>query len=111
MKKIFLILLFTSQLFAQKPLLDLFDSGVAVVPNEIETTRYANAMTTPLADSQVVNINNLVSMLKDSLGIDSLPQAFDCIYIFASPTSESALKNLVRRVDDAEVVSTPIFTA
>jgi len=76
-----------------------------------EATRYfvdAGA----LADSQKTNIDNLVLALQDSLAIDSLPQIFDAIYLFANETETAAKLNLVKRQDDAiEVYSSVVFTA
>jgi len=113
LKKLILILFLTGLTFGQSNLLLLMSSDVVIVPDEMETTRYLASLTTPLSDSQEVNINNLIAMLKDSLNIDSLPQVFDAIYLFANETSEAGLKNIVKRSFDGTLAGTsnPTFQA
>lgn len=109
MKKILLILLFTSSLFAQSELLVLF-SGYGI--KNFDVANYNNALTTKLSDAQAQRIDNLVTMLKDSLSIDTLAEKFDVMYILANETSEAGLKNLVKRSHDAQLLGTtaPPFT-
>jgi len=113
MKSLLFSLIFCFTLQAQSELIIMMgDIATTVVPDEMETTRYLAALTTPLSDSQEVNINTFIRMLKDSLAIDSLPQKFDVMYLFANETSEAGLLNLVKRDNDAEVLqATVTFTA
>lgn len=109
MKKLLLILLFTSISFGQSSSL-LLMSGDDNPYNNQETLIYANSLTTALSDSQMTNIDNFITMLKDSLSITSLSQKFDAMYILANETAEAGLKNLVKRSHDATAVNSPTFT-
>jgi hypothetical protein len=106
MKKILLILLFASQVFAQSELLLLFDDG----GYDADAKVYFDAMTTPLSNSQKARVNTFVKMLKDSLGISSLSSKFDVMYLLANETAEAGLRNLVKRSHDATAVNSPTFT-
>lgn len=70
------------------------------VGEQMETTRYLAALGTPLASGTETAIDSFVVMLKDSLGLDSLPQFFNAIYLHAIETEEASLKNLVKRSHD-----------
>ena len=108
MKKIFLIIiLLTSINFAQsEEMLLLFDGA----GYDAEAKAYFDAMTTPLSTAQKTKINSLVLSLKDSLGITSLATYFDVLYIHANETSESGLRNLVKRSFDVTDGNSTAFT-
>lgn len=108
MKKIFLILfLLTSLNYAQNIL--LFGEEI-YKPINFELTRYNNSLSSKLPNTQLERIDSLISMLKDTLSVDSLPQAFDVFYIFANSTQEASLKNLSKRDFDATIIGTIPFT-
>lgn len=72
----------------------------------MEATRYFAAVTGAggtLADSQKVNINEFCECIHDSLGVDSLSQIRDIIYLFANQDSISSKINLVKGNHDAVV--------
>lgn len=105
MKKLLLLLiLFTSISFGQSgsTSLLLFDTGDSY---QLETKVYLASLTTPLSKEQEVRINTFVVMLKNSLGVTSLPQRFDQILLLANETSEAGLKNLAKRFHDATNVN------
>lgn len=97
MKKIFLILLFASQLFAQSPLLTIMGDDFAY---DTDVKTYLTVATT-LSKTQALRIDALVKSLKDSLGITALSDVFDVIYILANEDSVSSKLNLVKRAHDA----------
>lgn len=110
MKTIFLSLIFYASVFAQSPLLLLMDDSGVQVDADVQT--YFDALTTPLSADQQVRIDTFVKMLKDSIGISNLSDKFDVMYLMANETSEAGLKNLVKRLHDAEVgAATVTFTA
>ena len=98
-------------LFAQTRIIPFSSNPGAGAAYTTEATRYFAAMSSQLVDSQKTNIDDLVISLQDTLSIDSLSQYFDCIYIFANETEESALMNLVKRSNDATNVDATTFTA
>ena len=107
MKKLILIIaLLTISLYPHSKLLLLFDDGGYDADAQI----YFNAMTTPLSSTQKARVNTFVKMLKDSLGITSLSEKFDVMYLLANETSEAGLRNLVKRSHDATAVNSPTFT-
>lgn len=103
---IFFLILIES-LNAQTPLLLLMDDGSAF---DTEAQAYFDNLTTPLSDDRQDTINTFVVMLKDSLGIETLGQYFDRLWIFANETSESALKSIVNSTStNATLVDAPAF--
>jgi hypothetical protein len=75
----------------------------------MEVARYNAALTTTLADSSLAYLNEFVYHAKNYMSVDSLPEAFDFIYILKNETEEAALKNLVKRTD-FDATSTATFT-
>lgn len=79
---------------------------------QMETTRFLDALSTGLASGTETAIDSFVVMLKDTFALDSLSQMFNAIYLHAIETEEASLKNLVKRSHDAtEVNSDLIWTA
>jgi hypothetical protein len=76
---------------------------------EVET--YVDTLTTEISYEQIERIDNFVTMLKDSLSIDTLAEKFDVMYLLANETSEIALRNLVKTTHRATAVNSPTFTA
>lgn len=110
MKTIILCLLLFISVNAQSDLLILMgDDGY--VPANFEVQDYSDAMTTALSNEQLERLDILVTMLKDSLSVDSLSDKFDVLYVLANETSEAGLRNLVKRSHDAQIVSTVTFAA
>lgn len=107
--KLFIFLLFTTLTFAQPELMILMGNEAGY--DNSETTLYASALTTALSDTQMTNIDEFISMVKDSLGITNLSDAFDVMYLFANETNEASFKNLVKRSHDADSNGTVTFTA
>ena len=78
---------------------------------QFEASRYFVSLVTPLADSSKAVINEFVYHTKNVYSVDSLPQAFEAIYVMKSETKEAALKNLVKRTDfDLVDVNNTTFT-
>lgn len=67
---------------------------------QMETTRFKNALITPLASTTVTAIDSFVVMLKDTFALDSLSQMFNAIYLHAIETEEASKFNLVKRAHD-----------
>lgn len=76
-----------------------------------EFLAYETGLETALSSDTRTKINDFIIAIKDSLGIDSLNQYFDVLYVLANETSEAALRNLVKRSHDATISGTPTFTA
>jgi hypothetical protein len=68
---------------------------------ESETVLYITGLVTPLSPAQVQNINTFVKYLKTGLGITTLSEYFDIMYILAGETQESSLRNLVKNAHHA----------
>ena len=79
--------------------------------NEPEVDVYIDGLTTPLSVGQITKLNKFVKDLKSGLEISNLSDAFDVIRIHANETAESALRNIVKRANDATAVNSPTFTA
>ena len=73
------------------------------VSYESEAQTYFDALSISLSTIQEVRVNTFVKMVKDSLSITSLSDKFDVMYLLANETSESGLKNIVKRSHDAEI--------
>ena len=95
LKAIILSLLFFISINAQSLL--LFDE-YSVKNSELST--YNNSLTTKLTDAQLIRLDNLITMLKDSLSTTDLSTKFDALWIFANQTEEAALKNIIKRSHD-----------
>lgn len=109
-KILLLFIILQCAIFAQSQLLLLMGDAPAGY-NNAETTTYLASLTTALSDTQATNIDQLITMLKDSLSIASLSEQFDVIYLLANETDEAGLKNLVKRTNDADTVGSVAFTA
>lgn len=108
MKKIILILFLLTQINYSQSFLLFFDG---YTPANSEVSTYNNSLTTKLSDIQLARIDRLVTMIKDSLGVSSLSSLGDVLYLFANETQEAALKNLIKRSHDGQIVGTaPTFT-
>lgn len=75
-----------------------------------DTLTYISGLTTTLSYKQVSLINRFVTGIKTGLTINSLSDIADAIYILAGETSESSLRNIVKRQHDATAVNSPTFT-
>ena len=84
-------------------------SNVNPPANEAEVDTYITGLVTPLSSGQIRKLNTFVSALKSGLSITNLSDAFDVIYLLKNETSESGLRNIVKRQHDATMVNNPIF--
>lgn len=78
---------------------------------EPEIIAYISGLTTPLSSGQVILLNTFVRQLKRELGISSLSDYFDFMYILANETEEAALRNIVKRAHDGVAYGSPTFAA
>jgi endonuclease/exonuclease/phosphatase family metal-dependent hydrolase len=78
--------------------------GQSAPTNEPEVDVYVSGLTTPLTEGQKGRLNTFVSTIKTGLGITSLDQAFDVMYLLMGETEESSLRNLVKRSHDCTKV-------
>jgi hypothetical protein len=85
-------------------------SNVASLVAEAEIVTYITGLATPLYESNIWNLNKLVTDIKSGLSITNLSDAFDVMYILAGETEESSLKNLVKNAHHATAVNAPTFT-
>lgn len=109
MKKLILILLlFIANVNAQSNLLLLMgDEG----GYDKDAIAYFDALATPLSETRQDTINMFIVMLKDTLGIANLSDFFDRLWIFASPTTTTALNSVVNPTStDATNVGSATFT-
>lgn len=90
---------------------DLSKAYVPAYTWDSDFLRYETGLTTPLNDTVRTKINDLCGCFKNQLDIDSLAEAFDVILPLANETSESALRNLVKRAYDGTTTGSPTFTA
>lgn len=102
MKTLILIFILYISSFAQSNLPLLLSSDGYKNP---ETTLYLAGQT--VSSTTAKKIDNLVTMLKDSLQIANLSNVFDVIYIMANETEALGLRNLVKRSHDATQSATP----
>ncbi|TSA51973.1 MAG: hypothetical protein D4R45_07735 [Planctomycetaceae bacterium] len=89
--------------------LDLVEIGIGDAPVNDELETYMTELTTPLSDGQLFLLDTLITSLKTGLSINSLSDAFDCLWILAGETAESSLKNLVKNAHHCTLVNTPVF--
>ena len=75
-----------------------------------ESGIYNASLTTPLSAAYKATLDSFIVMVKDSLDINLLSDAFDVMYDLGSETAEAGLKNLVKRSHDATAVNSPTFT-
>ena len=61
---------------------------------EFEALELFSSLTTPLSDTATLKLNNLIVMLKDSIGIDTLSEFFDRFYLLANETAEASVYDL-----------------
>ena len=61
---------------------------------EFEALELFGSLTTPLSDTTMIKVNNLIVMLKDSIGIDTLSEFFDRFYLLANETAEASVYDL-----------------
>lgn len=110
MKKLILILLFTSISFAQGKfeILGMLMSG-SDYKNK-ETTVYLASLTTPISPTYAATLDSFITKVKDSLSITSLSSKFDVMYDLGGYSQEQSLKNLVKRSSDATAVNSPTWT-
>lgn len=108
MKKLILFAILMGVSYAQSSdLLLLYSGGY----NNVETKLYLAGQT--VSGAQATRIDDFITMLKDSLSITSLSSKFDIMYLLANQNSTLALRNLVKRSNDATLAGTPnpTFTA
>lgn len=101
MKKLLLILLLSTMAFGQSPLLTLMSDGY----KNPETTLYLAGQT--VSGTQAARIDQFITLVKTNLGISSLSDKFDVMYLFANESSDLGLRNLVKRSHDATLAGTP----
>ena len=77
---------------------------------EPELLTYVDGLVTPLSNSQLILLNNLISDIKSGLNISNLSDAFDTLYIYAGETQESSLKNLAKNSHHGTGASIPNWT-
>lgn len=75
---------------------------------DLET--YITGLSTSLTTPTLEKLNTMVTGIKTALGITSLAQAGEVLYIFGNETSEAASRNLIKRSFDATLVNNPTFT-
>lgn len=108
MKKLILIIaLLTISLYPQSKLL-LLMGGEGY--KNAETKTYLASLTTPISSTYAKTLDTFISMVKDSLAIANLSDAFDVMYDLGGETTEQSLKNLVKRQHDATAVNSPTWT-
>jgi hypothetical protein len=61
---------------------------------EFEALELFSSLTTPLSDTAMIKVNNLIVMLKDSIGVDTLSEFFDRFYLLANETAEASVYDL-----------------
>ena len=61
---------------------------------EFEALELFGSLTTPLSGTAMIKVNNLIVMLKDSIGIDTLSEFFDRFYLLANETAEASVYDL-----------------
>ena len=62
---------------------------------------YETGLTTPLNETQRTKVNDFCDCIHDGFSVDSLSDVFDVAYWFVNQTQEAALRNLVKRSEDA----------
>lgn len=87
-----------------------YSANVSDTVYEFEVSRYLAASPNELSNTNKQLINNFVKARKDSLGIDSLSQAYDVLYLFANQDSVTSKLNLVKRAHDCVNVDSMTFT-
>jgi len=86
-------------------------NNVFVKHYDEDLVTYMVGLTTPLSAYQKDLLDNFVTTVKSGFSISRLYDAFDIMNIYAGETSESSLRNLVKRANDSTTVSSPTFTA
>jgi len=79
-----------------------------IYTNDLNT--YITGLATKLSTTQKGLIDTFIKSLYSGFGISSLSEAFDAMYYLGNETSESSLRNLVKRQFDATTVGNPTFT-
>lgn len=74
-----------------------------------DLTTYWTGLATPLSTAQKERLETFVTSLKVGLGITSLSEKFDLIYMFANETEEAALRNIVKRQFDCDGPDSSLF--
>ena len=74
------------------------ETGEEGYDSELET--YWTGLSTPLITAQKDRLQTLITALKTGLGITSLTEKFDVMYMFANQTMEAAMRNIVKRAHD-----------
>lgn len=77
---------------------------------QAETKTYLAGLSESISKEQTDRIDAFVKALKAGLGVSSLADCFDALYLFANETSECALRNLVKDAHHATAVNYPLFT-
>lgn len=78
---------------------------------ESEIMTYIAGLITPLSDGQLTLLNNFVLTLKSGMGITTLDEVFDALWIIAGETEESSLRNLIKDDHHCNKIGLPVFTA
>lgn len=83
-------------------------TNIAVTNNvakEAELVTFQTGLTAPLASDEEILLNNFVRTIKIGLGSESLSEDFDVMYLSISGrSSETPLRNLVKRIHDGTAV-------
>jgi hypothetical protein len=83
---------------------------IAVAFLDADLVTYLAALTISLSSAQQIRLDVLIKAIKTTLSITNLSEYFDIFYLMANETAESALKNIVKRANDATPVNSPTFT-
>jgi hypothetical protein len=75
-----------------------------------ELQTYCDNLTTPISETQIINLGMLMDDIKTTLGVTLLANACDYIRIWAGETAESSAKNIVKDDHHATLAGTPIQT-
>lgn len=106
MKRLIILIMILSSLGYSQELIVILDSDY----NNRETKELLASLTTPISKSYATTLDRFISMVKDSLAIANLSDAFDVMYDLGGETTEQSLKNLVKRQHDATAVNSPTWT-
>lgn len=87
-----------------------FNTGGGGVTSSPEIDNYVDGLQTPLSENEVTYLETFIINAKIALEVSLLSDGAYFLYILSGETSEAALRNLVKREHDAEVVDNPAFT-
>lgn len=89
---------------------DYSSSVLSPAPMQTEVDAYLTAYGGSISQTQIDNLNTMVYTLKDSLGIASLSQVYDALFVFANEDSVISKIDMINPSRRAVVVDTLTFT-